>query len=347
MGPPLHDNALHGRLDLRSSSCSCPSGRPVRAEPTRSWPGCPVPEDAGGTDRVGETALVDARAAQGRGPARRSRASSGPGHRSRSDSSESSLRPGAGRRRRRSTRPRSSSWRWRTSTPSRTRPRSPPPPQFLLDRQNAERLVGLHRGGRTATRRSRSTRSSGSGRPRTRAISISPGGLGPRGAVLSVDPVGRIGRLDLSPRRAAAQETVSMTAAGVGSLLICDRQLAPYRTAVKVGQPAPDPARRRGRAEEIQARRRSPADRRRRSRPGSTGSAANFTTTRHPRSSATRPITPSTGSSGSGPSPTRRRSAVATGTPRAGVTSPRPSGRTAAFTRPTATGRTPPGPCSS
>ncbi|WP_435006191.1 HEAT repeat domain-containing protein [Tundrisphaera lichenicola] len=32
-------------------------------------------------------------------------------------------------------------------------------------------------------------------------------------------------------------ETIAMTAAGVGSLLICDRQLAPYRTAIKVSNP--------------------------------------------------------------------------------------------------------------
>src|SRR5947209_4097736 len=38
-------------------------------------------------------------------------------------------------------------------------------------------------------------------------------------------------------RDEGSSETVSMTAAGVGSLLICDRQLAPYRTPVRTVSP--------------------------------------------------------------------------------------------------------------
>ena len=38
-------------------------------------------------------------------------------------------------------------------------------------------------------------------------------------------------------RDEAGQDTVSMTAAGVGSLLICERQLTPYRAAIKVANP--------------------------------------------------------------------------------------------------------------
>ena len=38
-------------------------------------------------------------------------------------------------------------------------------------------------------------------------------------------------------RDEGGQDTISMTAAGVGSLLICNRQLAPYRAAVRVAHP--------------------------------------------------------------------------------------------------------------
>ena len=63
---------------------------------------------------------------------------------------------------------------------------------------------------------------------RERGVDVSPVGLGPRGPVVHVNPELRR-ELELPPRRVQLPRDLSMTAAGVGSLLICQRQLDRYR----------------------------------------------------------------------------------------------------------------------
>ena len=90
-----------------------------------------------------------------------------------------------------------------------------------------------------------------------------------------------------------------MTAAGVGSLLICQRQLARYRRGGDVGQPVARPARRRGPAAAGTTSSLSNAQ----DRPGGQArdrlARGQLHAPARTRSSASRPITPSTGSSGS------------------------------------------------
>ena len=60
-------------------------------------------------------------------------------------------------------------------------------------------------------------------------VEIPPAYLGPRGVVVHVGAeLG--GKLELPSRRSRQPETCAMTAAGIGSLLICQRQLDRYRS---------------------------------------------------------------------------------------------------------------------